>query len=52
MEKKEYSKPLLQTEDFDVEDVITASDLDTVGGGRNGMEVLLDNLANMIGGNP
>ena len=46
--KKKYEKPELQTETFDVEDVITASgNVPTVG---SGMEVLIGALQNMIGG--
>ncbi len=48
--KKKYETPTLQTETFDMEDVITASgtggQIQTVG---NGMEVLLGNLAGMSG---
>lgn len=47
--KKKYETPTLQTETFDMEDVITASGtggIQTVG---NGMEVLLGNLAGMSG---
>ena len=46
--KKTYETPILQTETFDVEDVITASGLDTVGGGRPGMEVLIDGVLGLI----
>ena len=52
MEKKEYKQPRLQTEEFDVEDVITASGLSVVNGGKGGMEVLIDALSGMLGGNP
>ena len=47
--KKPYEKPELQTETFDVEDVITASGVQTVG---NGMEVLIDNLQGLFSSNP
>lgn len=50
--KKKYEKPELQTETFDVEDVITASGAGTVPTVGNGMEVLIGNLQNMFGGNP
>ena len=52
--KKTYEKPALNTEQFDVEDVITASSnnaLDTVAGGIGNMEnpVDLGNLSNSPG---
>ena len=47
--KKKYEKPELQTETFNVEDVITASGVQIVG---NGMEVPIGNLQGMFGGNP
>ena len=50
--KKTYEKPELRTETFDVEDVITASGKGSVSTVGNGMEVLLDNIQDMLGGNP
>ena len=53
--KKIYEKPVLQTEAFDVDDVITAS-VPTVNSGAPAMEVpipitnLLDNLSDMLFG--
>ena len=52
--KKIYEKPVLTTEQFDVDDVITASSnnaLDTVAGGIGNMEnpVDLGNLSNSPG---
>ena len=53
--KKRYEKPVLQTEAFDVDDVITAS-VPTVNSGTRAMEVqipittLLDNLSDMLFG--
>ncbi|MBR5619902.1 MAG: hypothetical protein IKW76_09210 [Clostridia bacterium] len=49
--KKTYEKPEMQTEMFDVEDVITVSGTGTVPTVGDGMEVLLGALANMLGGN-
>ena len=41
--KKTYERPKLQVEQFDVEDVITASGLlDTVAGGTQNMETPVD----------
>ena len=48
MMKKTYETPTLQTERFDVEDVITASGLDTVGGGKTGMEILIGGIQGVI----
>ncbi len=47
--KKTYEKPELRTEQFDVEDVITASGgfLQTV---ADQFENLIDNLSDMLGG--
>ncbi len=36
--KKIYEKPELTVESFDVEDIITESGLETVSGGKQGME--------------
>lgn len=36
--KKTYEKPELIVESFNVEDIITESSLDTVNGGKSGME--------------
>ena len=36
--KKTYEKPELIVESFNVEDIITESSLETVGGGKQGME--------------
>lgn len=36
--KKAYEKPQLIVETFDIEDIITMSGLDTVNGGKGGME--------------
>ncbi len=47
--KKTYEAPELNREAFDVEDVVTASaGLDTVNGGKEGMELILDILGQML----
>ena len=50
--KKTYETPVLTTEQFDVEDVITASSpngtLDTVGGGIGGNETSMIPIGDLI----
>ena len=50
--KKTYEKPEMNREDYDVEDVVTSSGLDTVSGGKEGMEIIIDALGQIIGQNP
>ena len=47
--KKTYDKPELRVEAFDVEDVITTSSLETVGGGNESQMIPIGSLTNAPG---